>query len=133
MIHAALTKIQDKIKTQFPEIKKVDYYKGEFEEGVEWNPIFPVVFTNCTQINPKLAGSKILTGTLIINIYTGIKIEDEDQTTLFENLVLFLNSLNEDAGLSSEFVFEIKLILLQGYFYGIEAYRIELHATKKFV
>lgn len=131
MIHPLLNSLQEKTKAKFAKLKDVGYYKGEFEEGSQWNPTFPIVFFNAPFINPGLAGSeKWLKADVTINAYIGFKMENQEQTELFAEFLLWLNNLNDDADLKKEYTFDLKPATLQAYVAGVEAYKIELSVKK---
>lgn len=44
MLFTLFESLIQKTKENFPELKKVDYYKGELEEGTEWSPVFHACF-----------------------------------------------------------------------------------------
>lgn len=134
MIHTLLNSLEEKIKSNFAIVKEVRYYKGEFEEGSQWNPFFPAVFVNAPLINPGQEGSeKWLKAAMTVNIYTAIKMENAEQTEFFENLILYINNLNSDTDLKTQYTFEMKPAVLVAYVAGVEAYRIELTARKVIV
>jgi hypothetical protein len=131
MIHKEVELLRDKIYAAFPELKACAYYKGEFEDGSEWNPVFPSVFVNCSQVLPaRESSAKWLTANLILNIYVGVKLEVEDQQNFFNELIKFINNFNEDTSLNKIYTFKLNSITLKGYFYNIEAYQLELSVEK---
>lgn len=134
MIHTLLNSLKEKIKSNFTIVKEVGYYKGEFEEGSQWNPIFPSVFVNAPLINPGQEGSeKWLKAAMTVNVYAAFRMETPEQTEFFEALLLYINNLNDDTDLKTQYTFEMKPAVLVAYVAGVEAYRIELVAKKVIV
>lgn len=130
MIHEIIEKLIKKIKNRFAEVI-CDYYKGEFEEGSEWNPQFPSVFLNCTQLLPGTENPRYwIDSTMTMNIYVGIKLEITEQQNFLDEIIKFVNRLNDDSELNEIYVFRMNSITLKGYFYGIEVYQIELSVNK---
>lgn len=134
MIHQLLISVQEKIKNEFTLLKEVDYYKGYFEEGAEWTPVFPCFYNNVMQLNPGRPGSnKLLTTEMLMSCYIGIKIENEEQADLFESIVKYLNELNKVDELKTSYTFDMKAGILIGYFNKVEAYKIDIAVSKKLV
>lgn len=134
MIHRLISALIGKISNEFPAVKECRYYKGEFEPEGEWNPVFPVCLINCDSILPeKTSESKRVSVKTIVNLYIGIKMEVPEHTELLENLILYLNRLNDDEEINYDYWFMINTVSLVGYFTGVEAYKIELEVESYIV
>jgi hypothetical protein len=127
MIHDIMNALTASVTAEFPEVKECRYYKGEFEEGSEWNPVFPVVFINCSSLLPDVEsqdGWRQARETF--NVFVGIRMEQADQQTFLANFIRFITSLRIDGC-----IVEASAITLAGYFSGIEAYKIELNVIEE--
>jgi hypothetical protein len=63
MLKEILEKLEEVIQTEHPEIY-VRRYKGEFEEGADWNPDFPCFLYRLTKAGKAITG---MTGASLIN------------------------------------------------------------------
>lgn len=134
MIQEVISLLIDKIKTRFYELNSCTYYKGEFEDGSEWNPVFPAVFLNASGIQPLTeTTNEWIFAKIILNVFVAVKLEVDDQQIFLDSFLKYLNSLYSDLELTAEYKFKINTITLKGYFYGIEVYQIEFEVEKVFL
>ncbi len=71
-----LKTIRDQLKTDIKatnEFQLVDKYRGEFEEGSEWNPTATACFLQVIGFKPrvKAADGNVIKSTVLIRIYAG--------------------------------------------------------------
>lgn len=127
MIHEAIDAVITKILTDFPEFREVRYYKGEFEEGVDWNPIFPIVLLNCDTFAEGVGTqSGWVTTKLTLNCYVAIQLEDAAQKILFSNFIKTITAFTV-----GEYQYRASAGTLIGYTHGIEMYRIPLTVEQR--
>jgi len=124
MIYDNLDKLISYLKTNMPQLKQVDYYRGEFESDTsEWNPVFPVALLNLSGFTKTEESiSTVLAGDIIINVFAAIKFEDDSQRQILDRLITTLNSLFDFENM----MLKLNTVQLHGYFFGIHIYRIEL-------
>lgn len=99
-------------------------YRGEFEEGAEWNPVLPAVFVQCTDLEPKnfTAGGSSGVMEYGVSLYCGDK---EDSTLLAESLFDYFDGVQLSAGDNRWFVTAVKAELI-GYIKSVEIHKILL-------
>ena len=103
-------------------IKKADRYRGEFEEGSDWNPTFPIVLFRVEELKTDtlLADGVYARKTLEGTVYCG---NDYEAAELMESVVDYLNgtmieldninySVSTDGG------------SLHGWFGRVEVYKV---------
>ena len=124
MIYDNLDKLISYLKTNMPQLKQVDYYRGEFESDTsEWNPVFPVALLNLSGFTKTEESiSTVLAGDIIINVFAAIKFEYDSQRQILDRLITTLNSLFDFENM----MLKLNTVQLHGYFFGIHIYRIEL-------
>lgn len=132
MIHQAINLSIENLQSKFPDVKEIRLYKGEFEDGVDWEPVFPCLLVN----SPLLAEGNTdsergnVNCFQTLNVFAGINAEDEAQQDFLADAIQFLNTLNTVDELADLGSWKLKSVNLVGYFKGIEAYRIELSVER---
>lgn len=96
-------------------------YKGEFEEGADWNPIFPACFIRLTGVRPELIGSsgEVLKHRVSFVLYIADKDRDEPLVLELIDAVAGITDIDENP------VF-LNSISWGGYARGVEVYQIEV-------
>lgn len=134
MIHEVINTMIDAIEENFgseseatTKIKECKYYKGEFEEGSQWNPVFPVAFVNCSAFNPQQTSQNGWIATKAsVGVYVGIKLDEKSQQEFFSDFIQWLTTLYADG-----YEIEVQAGNLVGYFSGIEAYKFDVTVVKR--
>lgn len=104
--------------------KVISRYKGEFEEGADWNPIFPACYIRLTGVRPELIGSQgeVLKHRVSFSIY--IADADRDEPAVLE----LIDAVAGIAEIDQNPVF-LGNISWGGYAKGVEMYIIELETV----
>lgn len=91
-----LKEIRDQLiidtRIQFPEYDKVDKYRGEFEEGSEWNPGKVNVFFQVTGNRKKVstAAGEVIKKIITVRVFAGAEYyHDVDGLSVVESLMDF--------------------------------------------
>ncbi|MBW7888388.1 MAG: hypothetical protein H3C35_08520 [Bacteroidetes bacterium] len=128
MIHNAINAVLEAVEERFgAEVKECRYYKGEFEEGSQWNPVFPIVLANCTALTPEQTSQKgWIARKAALGVYVGLQLDDEDQQQFFTEFIEWLTTLFLEG-----YELEVQAVNLLGYFNGIEAYKFDLTVVQR--
>lgn len=133
MLKELLNKIEDTIKTQMPTVK-VGRYKGEFEEGSDWNPTFPIVLQRLNNYSPiqKNTMNRVTAAETGITLYVADKDINsskgldtlEDVLDCFDGEVLSLES--NGATYTVNVSIHDDGCKLYGYIKGVEIYTVQI-------
>lgn len=118
------------IKTALPTLNKIDRYRGELEEGSEWNPDSEAVFVQVIGYKPRLkaADGTILKKTVVVRIYAGANTRhDKDALDIVEPLIdLFAGSNFEVDGNNHKIMVSDEGMELMLYEKGFEGYAFNI-------
>ncbi len=134
MIHEVINTLIDAVEEKFgaesdaaTKVEECRYYKGEFEEGSQWNPVFPIVMINCSTVTPELTSQQgWLSVKATLGVYVGIKLDEENQQEFFAEFLRWITTLNIDG-----YDIEVQAGTLTGYFGGVEAYKFDATVVKQ--
>ena len=123
------------LKTLLPEAKEVRMYKGEFMPDTDWSPVFPIVFVQSTNVLAKMKGQIASSFGYTVNVYIGVKNDVPSNKEFFDKAMKVLNELpmNGNTNLTQVFNISLNSAVLEGYFFGIDAWRVELSVGKNAV
>lgn len=82
------------IQTELGSLSKVDKYRGEFEEGSDWNPTDTACFIQVVGYKPKVktASNTVLKSSVIIRIYSGANFRhNKDGLDVTEAIISLVN------------------------------------------
>lgn len=82
------------IQTEIGSLSKVDKYRGEFEEGSDWNPTDTACFIQVVGYKPKVktAANTVLKSSVIIRIYSGANFRhNKDGLDVTEAVIALVN------------------------------------------
>lgn len=133
MLKELLNKIEEELKAQLPTVK-VGRYKGEFEEGTDWSPVFPVIFFRLNDYVPtnKSTGGKVLSADTGITLYVADKDINsskgldtiEDAIGCFDGVVF--KFLSNNATVTVNVSIHDEGFKLYGYIKGVEVYTLQI-------
>ncbi|MDI6804933.1 MAG: hypothetical protein QME58_14025 [Bacteroidota bacterium] len=135
MIYSTLDQILGAIQAAVgSEVKELGSYSGQFEEGGEWNPLFPAVFASIVKAEPIIETDTIIIGfSITANIYVGIKNNISSNRAFLDNILNIMDGFGISFPTSVPGVvkFSTEAVFLHGYFFGIDVYRIEVNIIKQ--
>lgn len=125
MLYDELDKLNSLIRNNVYEIP--EDYKGEFEEGADWNPEFPAIKTTIEEIVPDAGeiGGQALFFKLDLIVYSAFERNDTEQLKTAKKLLDVLNRANElrKPSITDPTTMEHKGTILYSYAYGVAVYK----------
>lgn len=91
MISEIITDIKNYTEMQIPGLTAGEYH-GEFEEGFDWNPVFPILLIEVAEFNPAVrdASGTVLKNTLKLRFYVANK---DTAIELLEDVINCINGV----------------------------------------
>lgn len=122
-----------------PILSRVQRYKGELEEGSQWNPTFPIAFVQFAGYRPEAEATdgQWLSERLYFRLYIGDRnASSPDGLDALEAVIDFFNSKDIQITLNegNKQTFKVKIAKeggdLYGYIVGVDAYVLLIEVTR---
>ena len=124
--------VLETLKADYPLIK-IGRYKGEFEDGSEWSPVFPCVFQRLNNYTPLAKGMQreVLDAVTGITLYVADKdINSSKGLDLLEDVIELFNGVTlQTPGFTATAYIRDEGMELFGYMKGVEVYILQIAIT----